>query len=454
MAAPVDDVALWRRLRQVLAARGPAPASELARSLGVSQPTFSRLAREHAVELLVVGKARATRYALRREIRDVGRVVPVYEILEDGGSREALRLHAVAPQGFYVESKSDDVDSRFYADIPYFLDDMRPAGFLGRLIPSQHPELGLPADIRHWRADHTIRYWTHHGWNLPGAFIVGEAAFRQHVGQIRSPTTVSARRREQLYPKLAVDALAAGPAGSSAGGEQPKFLVARAPGPRHLLVKFSPKLDGRVGRRYADLLVAEHLAHRVLRRHGRASPASTLIEAERRVFLEVERFDRTAHGGRVGVISLLALDAELVGQMRSWTESTARLIELGRVPLGVLESVRFLERFGALIANTDMHFGNLGFLARGERIIDVAPAYDVVPMLYAPRAGNLTDRALVAPLPEPSDARVWAAACRAATDLWNAIAEHELVSRDFRRIARANAGIVARAEALARRLPS
>lgn len=453
MAAPIDEAALFRRLQQLLAARGPAAAAELTRALGISQPTFSRLAREHASELLVVGKARATRYALRREIDDVGRVVPVYEILEDGSSREVAALHAVAPQGFYVQSQCDDVESRFYDDVPYFLDDMRPAGFLGRLIPSQHPELELPADIRHWNADHAVAYWAHHGWNLPGSFVVGDEAFRRHLAQLRSPAMVSARRRKQLYPKFAQDVLTGGPAGSSAGGEQPKFLATATPGPRHVLVKFSPKLDGPVGRRYGDLLIAEHLAHRVLVRHGRAAPASRLIEAGKRIFLEVERFDRTQAGGRRGVISLLALDAEFVGHLKSWTESVARLSDLGRVPEGCVEPARFFERFGQLIANTDLHFGNLGFFTRGERILDVAPAYDMVPMLYAPQAGNLPDRRFVPPLPEPDDAAVWAPACRAAVELWNAVAEHPLASRDFRRIARENASKVERAAAEAARLP-
>ena len=57
-------------------------------------------------------------------------------------------------------------------------------------------------------------------------------------------------------------ALAGDVPGSSAGGEQPKFTATVDDGGtlRHVLVKFSPTLDTLVGRRWADLLVCEHLA--------------------------------------------------------------------------------------------------------------------------------------------------------------------------------------------------
>ena len=400
-----DD--LWRRLAAELAARGPAGARELAPALRVSQATFSRLVSRNRAALLITGRARSTRYALRRTVADVGPVVPVYEVTEDGGSQELATLHAIAPEGFFVESRSDDVDERFHSDLPYFLNDLRPAGFLGRLIPRQHPELGLPRDVSLWSADHTLRYWTRFGWNLPGSLIVGKPAFQAYLEHVRTPRTVSAKQRSRRYPVLADDVLAAGPAGSSAAGEQPKFLVTVSPGQREMLVKFSPRKRGAVSRRFADLLVAEHMAHGVLRRHGQTAAESTLIEAGSRLFLEVKRFDRTEAGGRRGVISLLSLDAEHLGRMRSWTESTRLLAEAGHLDASLVERVQWIERFGQLIANTDRHLGNVSFFARGARVLELAPVYDMVPMLYAPVQGHLPEREFVPPIPTADDAPIW-----------------------------------------------
>jgi hypothetical protein len=154
------------------------------------------------------------------------------------------------------------------------------------------------------------------------------------------------------------------------------------------------------------------------------------------------------------VLSLLALDAEFVGQMKSWTESVQELSALGRVPKRCIEQARFLERFGQLIANSDMHFGNLAFLARGERVLDIAPAYDMLPMRYAPQAGNVVDVEFSTPLPEPGDGAIWGSVCQAAAEFWDEVAQHPLVSRDFQRAARDNARTVADAQELAARLPT
>lgn len=45
-----------------------------------------------------------------------------------------------------------------YDDLPWFLFDLRPSGFLGRFVPMRHPELGLPVDIRAWSAEHLLGY--------------------------------------------------------------------------------------------------------------------------------------------------------------------------------------------------------------------------------------------------------------------------------------------------------
>jgi hypothetical protein len=453
LARPVHRSELWEQLRSQLLLRPGTPARELLPSLGIAQASFSRLVSRHADALLVTGKGRNTRYAVRRAVPDPGADrVPVFEIDEQGAARKLATLHAVTPGGFYVEAHAGDIDDGFHADLPYFLEDLRPSGFLGRLVPLQHPELGFPSDVRMWSGDQFATYLSRFGWNGSGALILGEAAFKLYLQHSASlPPAIAESQRGDHYVNVADDVLRAGAPGSSAGGEQPKFLVTRAGG-QNLLVKFSPAGKASTAKRVADLLVAEHLAHEVLRRHGVTTPRSTIVRAGERTFLEVERFDRT-HSGRRGLLSLLALDAEFVGEMRSWSRSVDRLDIKTLVPPGTAEGVCWLEAFGQLIANTDMHPANLSFLTRGTRVLGLAPVYDMMPAFYVPQQSEIVERTWSAPVPEPSAAPYWSDVCDAAEEYWVEVARSRLISADFRAIASTNAKKVAAVRALRARLP-
>ena len=65
-------------LRRSLA-QGPRTARELADSLGVSQPTVSRLLAELGSEVIRLGAARSARYALRDALRGLPDM-PVYRV--------------------------------------------------------------------------------------------------------------------------------------------------------------------------------------------------------------------------------------------------------------------------------------------------------------------------------------------------------------------------------------
>jgi HipA-like C-terminal domain len=452
--AHLDETELERRLIAELSLVQSASTPDLCRVLGISQPTFSRLSKRIAGRLLVVGRARATRYAARRGIPDLGSQVPVYEVDPNAHASQIAILHALLPDGFYVESLSVDVQGAFHKDLPYWLHELRPSGFLGRLVPAQHPELELPSDVRNWSSDQTLRYLANYGWNLSGNLIVGDAAFQRYVSLAREPqNVVSPKSRKQRYPVLSADVLGAGAPGSSAGGEQPKFLATKVPPGSSVLVKFSPPRSSSLGRRIADLLAAEHLALQVLSDHGKSASKSELVDAKEQTFLEVERFDRTVSGGRSGVLSLLALDAEFVGRMRSWTDSVAPLVEQGVIPQSLAPDVAWLELFGRLIANTDMHGGNLSFVTRGSRVVSLAPVYDMLPAQYAGQQGHLAAVVFRPPAPTPALASVWDPASRAALDLWQRLTKHDAVSTGFRSIAAQNAERVASFRTAARLLP-
>jgi hypothetical protein len=208
-----------------------------------------------------------------------------------------------------------------------------------------------------------------------------------------------------------------------------------------VLVKFSPMTDESVGRRVADLLVAEQVALATVGGQGFMVPAASILDSGGRLFLEVERYDRDGISHRTGQVALEFLDAEFAGTDRiRWAASVEVLAARGVVPAGEVSRVRWLETFGRLIGNTDMHFGNLAFLLDGVRVTALAPVYDMLPMHYHPRQGELPRDDHVLPILGPQDADVARSALDAAIEFWSRLTEDSRVSESFRGIAARNLG--------------
>jgi hypothetical protein len=220
-----------------------------------------------------------------------------------------------------------------------------------------------------------------------------------------------------------------------------------------VLVKFSPPIVDALTQRIGDLLVAEHLALETLRDSGQDAARSEVIMAGNRVFLEVDRFDRTPSGGRRGLLSLLCLDSQYVGGLGSWSASVMALANLGIVPKSAVPSTLWLETFSQLIANTDRHFGNLSFFARGARILSLAPAYDISPMLYTPVASQLIERNFDPPPPEARLGKAYGNVCQAAMTFWRRVAEDQRISAGFRAISEQNEARISEVAKIAHRLP-
>jgi hypothetical protein len=176
-----------------------------------------------------------------------------------------------------------------YPDWPWFLDDLRPGGFLGRLFARSCSEsLQVPSDPRDWSADHTLRALLRFGSDLPGGFILGSRSLAL-AGSI--PPDATSLDGDLLLAK-AQDVLEGHWPGSSAAGEQPKFpLTASTPEQerRSLLVKFCGDCADPAQARWADLLRAEHLANRILQAAGIPAAQTELHEAGNRLFLIAER---------------------------------------------------------------------------------------------------------------------------------------------------------------------
>jgi len=111
-----------------------------------------------------------------------------------------------------------------------------------------------------------------------------------------------------------------------------------------------------------------------------------------------------------------------------------------------VDTIGLLDAFGALIANTDRHHGNLSLLLHDHRW-RLAPAYDMLPMLYAPVAGEVVHRDFMAQPPRPTvqTLAVWPRALQLARRFWRNAGDDERIGPDFRAIARANAQGLARA---------
>lgn len=370
------------RLRSLLA-HGPAHSRQIIDYIGVSQPTLSRVIASMGPEIIRIGAARSIQYALRDTARGFAEI-QVYRISTAGQIHRLGLLLPVRPGGFVM--LQEDGTALHSNGLPWWVQDMRPMGFLGRAFAiSFAAELGLPADINEWSDAHALRALIHHGDDLTGNLLLGDIARARFV-EASAPAPIAATD----YPALAEAVERGEVAGASAGGEQPKFVAYNG---CHVLVKFTAQANNAVTARWRDLLLAEYLAGCVLTDAGLPAAQSRIVDIGPRRYLEVERFDRMGPLGRRAVHTLTSLDAEFVGDAASpWPVLAARLATSGVITAEAAEVAMVLYAFGVLIGNTDMHNGNLSFVSEHGRPYQIAPAYDMLPMAFRPGSGgNLPD---------------------------------------------------------------
>ena len=369
-------------------ATGPKSGSQIAKEVGLSQPTVSRALASMGDEVIKVGERRWTQYLLRDTGRGFGDIT-VYRVDASGKIKPLGVLTPVRPDGF-VMTQSDG--RQIHSDgLPWWLLDMRPQGYLGRAYAARYgAELGLPGNLKDWHDSHALRALLVHGHDLVGNLLLGDMARDKFLATpVCTPIPMSDKARR--YAELAVGASRGESPGTSAGGEQPKFTAYAdtEDGPTHVIVKFSEKLDSPVSQRWRDLLLAEHLALTTLRHSGIAAAKTSLIDDAGQRFLEVERFDRVGALGRRALISLGALDAEFVGAANEpWPVLAKKLAAQGTIDEKALGTTQLLWAFGTLIGNSDMHNGNLSFVSEQGRPYEIAPAYDMTPMAFAPTIGG------------------------------------------------------------------
>lgn len=443
---------------------GPLPARVLYERLGVSQPTLSRMLTQLGESILRFGKARQSQYVLRRKIGAHDRF-HLFHVSPAGDLNQWGILHPVMPDAYLVETlgaHAGEVGTVYYQGLPWYLQDMRPQGFLGRAFARfQGPLLGLPADPTRWSDDQTLLALASTGHDFPGNLLVGEeAATRLQTHTFfstadRTFTLVPDDQRLTVYPEFARLALAGEVVGSSAGGEQPKFNVEimRAGQPIHVMVKFTAPQDNAATRRWRSLLICEYLAFQVLDGVLPTSRSQLLssetVGMNNQLFLEVPRFDRIGGRGRRGVVSLKALDDEFTGLATDWVKIAAALVKAGKLPQVVYEQVQKLYAFGIFIGNSDMHTGNLSFfvddVTKAVPELTLAPVYDMLPMSLAPRpSGQIPDALHMPKIDVNPPLAIWREMLPLACDYWRLVSTHPGVAEDVRTMAHNQADILSR----------
>lgn len=425
-------------------ATGVRTSEDIQKRLNLSQPTVSRLISGLRDRIVIIGNARARRYTLRRDLRGLGGDFPVFRIDEDGNASSIGVLSTIGHDEYLWQPKGEGAVQ--YRSLPWFLSDLRPDGFTGRAFVRRLSEaLSLPARIFDWSGDHVLVALSRRGEDLMGNLVIGQESLDRYFSLSHESSALLTQDESlKAYPRMAKEAMEGQPAGSSAGGEQPKFTVRvdRGGEIRNVLVKFSPPVHSLEGRRWADLLICEHVALQVVQEMGIPAVKTALFESEDRVFLEVVRFDRVGRYGRLPMISLRAIDNEFYGHQDNWVAAANRMEGDKRLSREDARNLRWLWVFGDLIGNTDKHFGNVSLvLQKGERFT-LRPAYDMLPMFYRPMDGAAHERTFKPPAFSTIAPGEWDSALSGAITFWERVAVDKRISEGFRQICQANLKIV------------
>ncbi len=444
------------QLRVAMRTLGPSSASGIARHLRVSTPTVTAALARLGDEVLAIGRGRASRYALRRDVGRSGSHWPLFRIMPDGrperlgelhalhGERQCWYLQADRPLPLYMHG---DFAQGFYDDLPWFLMTLRPQGYLGREFVHQLGDaINAPRDLRLWQADEILLALLGHGANLPGDLALGDRALDKAT-RLAASNKITSAERPIVYSQGAKYADRNGAAESSAAGEQPKFISILALAGELLeevIVKFARlDHDNAAARRWGNLLLCEEQALRLLSEHDISSARTEILDVDDWRFLQSTRFDRTPQGGRIGIVPLDALDAAYSGGVgKPWLPAATELHRQGFIDVGDLERIRMLDAFGQLIGNTDMHGGNLSFFTDLDtHVVRLAPVYDMLPMHYRPNeGGSVRDEPFNLPVPDLAAREIWSRATMLAIEFWRRTGEDTRIGENFRKLCIDNIG--------------
>lgn len=432
--------------------QGPQSATELRTALHVSQATFSRLVAAEP-QVLQFGKARATRYALVRPVRGID-LFALRRIDEQGRVRHWGELRTCWPQGSCLVALEEG-GWQWFDGLPWYLSDLRPQGFLGRAWGRNIArQFALPEDIHLWQEEDVLFALSVFTGESAGGWLVGDASYQRWV-HATPPVVITASEKLRDYAGLARHAQEGEIVGSSAGGEQPKFtcFAQTETGPAHVLVKFTAQQASASSQRWGDLLIAESIALTLLTTAGiPASTTSVMSNESRQIFLESVRFDCVGAEGRRAIVSLEALKSEYAPAPGAWPKSVAELASQQLVDADTVALVEQIWAFGRLIANSDMHAGNLSFYFSAPPMA-LTPVYDMLPMAFAPASsGAMRTDAIDLSLDMSVSKVAWDFAIPLAQTFWQTVSTDVRISDAFRHIALEMGDKLAQLERIAQRL--
>jgi len=405
--------------------REPASSSEIASFCGCDRSTVTRHLKLLEKQLVTTGRARSTRYYLHKGKNSE---LPIYRVSETGQAALFGTMVSVMPQGYIVKTHND-AEFCYYDDLPWWLQDLRPQGFLGRNLAKTLFRRGIvdTEDITYWKDQDIFNALLHAKGDTPGNFLIGTLSYQEWL------QNESIVRTEDDFVMLAEHAMSGEVVGSSAGGEQPKFCA--FVDNKHFLVKFTEPVINANSQRWADLLVSEHLALNTLANNGIPATCSKIIMLEQRTFLSCERFDRIGEIGRKGLVSLRMVEMQFVGKPAEWPVIAMHLQQEKQITAEDADTISVVWCFGRLIGNTDMHTGNLSFLYSAEGTLTLAPVYDMLPMAFAPlRSGAMASHHKLT-VNAIAQGKHWRQAYILAERFWDDLANHVEISSDFRRVA-------------------
>ena len=431
-----SKISLADRLYALLKRAPSLSAAQLQTATGKSQASTSLALKQLGAQVLKLGAARSTRYALTQDILGL----PArHELLWNGpdmlgGMPQRFgSLTYLHNDGLCVQSSQHIWQTQ--GRLPWFLTPLKPQGFLGRELARVRPD--FPNDPDDWTFAQVLYMAINHVNDPVGAFFIGAI----ETSNFAAPND-SAQKAEH-YERLAATVGAGLPAGSSAAGEQPKF-TARQQNGDCFIVKFSPPRGTPFGERWHQLLHLERRALQTLQANGIASAQTEIIETSKRTCLESRRFDRDAGGVMRHIVSAGAVHDEFVQAPRvNWVATCEALVKQQLLSESDARTVLLSYLFGKFIGNTDMHFGNLSFFVDDvvKPVFVPTPVYDMLPMMWRPdiHSGNLDPSPLGQPLlpmgyaTEAQLARTW------AVDYWQSASNDAELGTELRALCLENA---------------
>ncbi len=396
-------------------------AAQLQAATGKSQPSISLALQALGSRVCKLGAARSTRYALTQPILGLPAQQSLYWTGDNGAVQAFGTLSFLHNGDVHVRSAAQLPHSLPTAPqrsgqpptpvgewlgnkaLPWFLAGLRPQGFLGRQYTALRPD--FPPDPDAWTTEQVLYIAANHATDPPGALELGARRSTPAGDHLSSVDPLLPTH----YDALATQTGTRLPAGSSAGGEQPKFVVrllsnvqststealqegapaqpAATTQHLHAIVKYTPPRGTPFGERWHDLLHLEHLANEVLRGYGIACAQTRVLESAQRSYLESQRFDRVGAAGKRHVVAASAVhDAFVKAPRQHWVATCEALVALKLLPVEDLRQVALVYLFGHYIGNTDMHFGNLSFFVADVHRpqFRITPVYDMLPMQWRP----------------------------------------------------------------------